>query len=223
MPAIPTIIDRFHPHRRQEQQKAADAGHLGVLVEAEILNPAQIRPLALLSLVLLVIGCVFFIVLNLFAYTWRTGHTSASINVPTALLWFLINCLAYVLVLPLHELIHGAAFTLWGGKPYYGTRLPLALYCSAKNQIFPRNYYLVIGLAPLVVITVAGIVFTLLAPTLAPYTLFATAGNISGAAGDIWVVAQLLKLPSSVLIEDTETGYRAWELTLASTRDTMRA
>ena len=55
---------------------------------------------------------------------------------------------------------------------------------GAKGQLFQRNQYLVVGLAPLVVITLAGISFTLASPALASYTIFATAGNISGSAGD---------------------------------------
>jgi hypothetical protein len=90
--------------------------------------------------------------------------------------------------------------------------LPLALYCGAKNQLFCRDQYLVVGLAPLVVITLAGIVFTLLAPGAASYTLFATIGNVSGAAGDLMVALRLLRQSPQVLIEDTETGYRSWEV-----------
>jgi hypothetical protein len=69
-----------------------------------------------------------------------------------------------------------------------------------------------VGLAPLVVITIAGIVLTLLAPVAASYVLFATVGNVSGAAGDIWVVARLLRQPRHVLVEDTQIGYRVWEI-----------
>jgi len=129
------------------------------------------------------------------------------------LLWLVINIVGYILILPLHEVIHAAAFTLWGGKPYFGARLPYALYCGAKDQLFHRNQYLVVGLAPLVVITLAGISFTLVSPALASYTIFAIAGNISGSAGDLWAVRRLLRLPHSILVEDTETGYRAWQLT----------
>ena len=81
------------------------------------------------------------------------------------------------------------------------------------SAILRRNQYLVVGLAPLVVITLAGIIFTLLAPVLASYTLFVTVGNISGAAGDIWSVQRIARLPATALVEDTEAGYRAWELT----------
>src|SRR6266496_961339 len=207
------LIDRFYLRLRNEQQEAINAGHLRKLEEAELLEPEQLRSLALLSLLLLVIGGVFFGLLNVAAYTWQT-HAAVGGRGWGLLLWFGINILGYILILPIHEVIHAAAFTLWGGKPYFGTKLPYAIYCGAKNQLFRRNQYLVVGLAPLVVITLAGIVFTLLYPGLAAYTLLGTVGNFSGAAGDVWVAKRLLRQPADVLVEDTEAGYRVWEITV---------
>ena len=109
------------------------------------------------------------------------------------------------------------------GKPYFGARLPYALYCGAKNQLFHRNQYFVVGLAPLIVITLDGIIFILISPVLASYTLFALIGNFSGAAGDVWVVRKLLRRPGSILVEDTEAGYRAWELTEPSPQDSEKS
>lgn len=207
-----TIIDRFHPKRRNTWQIAADAGQLRMLDEMALLEPEQLRPLATFSLQLFAIGGIFFVVLNLLAYIWRTGQHGVTLNPGQVVLWLFVNLASYLLILPLHEVLHGLAFTLWGGKPYYGTKLPLALFCSAHDQLFPRNYYFVIGLAPLVVITLAGIIFTLLAPALSPYILLATIGNFSGAAGDLWVVQRLRSVPASALVEDRETGYRVWEI-----------
>jgi hypothetical protein len=216
-----TLIDRFYPRLRDAQQMAIDAGHLRKLEEVELLEPEQLRPLALFSLLLLVIGGAFFVSLNIAAYSWQT-HTSVSITWDWGLLmWFVINIVGYILILPIHELVHAAVFTLWGGKPYFGIKMPYALYCGARQQLFRRNQYLVVGLAPLVVITLAGIIFTLLSPALASYIIFAFVGNVSGAAGDLWVAWRLLRLPHSVLVEDTEAGYRAWELIPHSAHDTM--
>ena len=215
-----TLIDRFHSHLRNEQQEVINAGHLRKLEEVELLEPEQLRPLALLSLLLLLIGAIFFGLLTYAAYTLQTHSTPGIKGGGSLLLWILINIIGYILILPIHELIHAAAFVLWGGKPYFGTKLPYALYCGAKNQLFHRNQYLVVGLAPLVVITLAGIIFTLISPALASYTIFATVGNVSGAAGDVWVVRRLLRRPRSTLVEDTEAGYRAWELTAISLNNT---
>ncbi len=207
------LIDRFHPRLRQEQQVAIDAGHLRKRDELELLEePQQIRRVAVLSLLLFVIGALFFIVLNIVAYAVQTHTTSGSIGAVAILIGLFINIVIYVLVMFLHEGIHALAFAFWGGRPYFGAKLPLALFCGAKNQIFRRNHYLVVGLAPLVIITVAGIIFTLLSPALAVYTLLGTIGNFSGAAGDLWVALRLLRQPKDVLVEDTDAGYRVWEI-----------
>jgi hypothetical protein len=208
-----TIIDRFHPRRRAVLQAAADAGQLRQVDELALLDPEQLLPLARLSLVLFGLGGLFFVALNLFAYIWRTGQHGASLNGGEVFLWIVINVLGYIIMLPIHELLHGVAIIFWGGRPHYGARLPFALYCGARDQVFPRDYYTVIALTPFVLISLAGIVFTLLAPGMAPYTLLATAGNVSGAAGDLLVVRRQRALPTSALIEDLETGYRAWEVT----------
>ncbi len=207
-----TLIDRFHPRLRHEQQAAIDAGKLRKRDEMELLEPQQLRPIALLSLVLFIGGAICFCGFNLAVYLARTHHSSGSMAGWGLLLAVVFNIIAYLLVLPLHEAIHALAFAFWGGKPYFGAKLPLALYCGARDQLFRRNQYLVVGLAPLVLITLAAIVFTLLAPGLAAYTLLATIGNFSGAAGDIWSVYRLLRQPASVFVEDTASGYRAWEL-----------
>jgi signal transduction histidine kinase len=209
-----TLIDRFHAHLRLEQQAAIDAGQLRKRDELELLEPQQLRPLLLVSIVMLVIGTVFFVALNIAAYIAQTHITQGRIGGWELLLWIGINVLAYIVVMFLHEGIHALAFLFWGGKPYFGAKLPVALYCGAKNQLFRRNQYLVVGLAPLVVISLAAIIFTLLFPVLASYTLFASIGNFSGAAGDVWSVLKILRHPAGVLVEDTASGYRVWEITV---------
>ncbi len=206
------LIDRYHPHQRQEVQAAIDAGQLRKDDELELLEPAQLRPLALLSLQMLIGSGIVFVALNLAAYYWQRHTLQFTTTFWGIVLWIVCNVVAYIVVLPLHEFIHALAFLFWGGKPYFGAKLPLALYCGAKNQLFWRNHYLVVGLAPLIVITVAGVLLTLFAPVLASYLLFATVGNVAGAAGDVLVAARLWRQEREALVEDTEAGYRVWRL-----------
>jgi uncharacterized membrane protein YuzA (DUF378 family) len=209
-----TLIDRFHPRLRREQQATIDAGKLIKCDELALLETEQLRPLASLSLILFGISAIFFVALNIAAYEAWYHRAFGSFSALSIIVWIVINILGYIIILPLHEVIHGLVFAFWGGKPYFGAKLPLALFCGAKNQLFHRNQYLVVGLAPLVVITLAGILFTLLAPGLAAYTLLATTGNFSGAAGDIWVARRISRQSRETLVEDTETGYRAWEISV---------
>lgn len=206
------LIDRFHPSLRQQQQVAIDNGHLRKRDELELLEPASLAPLARLSLLLLLVGGLFFFVLNGAAYLWSARSPALHLTFWDILGWLVLNVLGALLILPIHELIHGLVFLVWGGRPYFGAKLPLALYCGAKEQLFRRNQYLVVGLAPLVVLSLLAIILTLFAPVLASYTLFASLSNVSGAAGDVWVAYRLAHQPAHVLVEDTNVGYRVWEV-----------
>ncbi len=203
------LIDRFHPEWRRLWQDEIDAGRLRKVESVELLGTEQLLPLARLSLYMLIIGAVFFGALNLAAYFWHAFAFGFSFG--RMLLWLVINIVAYVVILPVHEAIHGVVIALLGGNPYFGAKLPLALFCGAKNQLFRRNQYILVALAPLVVISLAAIFLTLLAPVAASYIFFATIGNFSGAAGDVWTTSRILRLPPDMLVEDTAVGYQVWE------------
>jgi hypothetical protein len=205
-------VDRFRPHVRHAVQAALEANHLRKLDELALLEPEQLRPLALLSLRMLVIGGIFFCALNLFACYWLMHTLALPVTWQGIVLWLIINIISYIIILPIHEVIHGLVFLFWGGKPYFGAKLPLALYCGAKEQLFQRDQYLTVGLAPLLIISLVAIITTLYFPILASYALFASIGNFSGAAGDVLVAKRLLCLPANVLVEDTDAGYRVWEI-----------
>jgi len=208
-----TLVDRFHPRRRREEQLAIDAGRLRKLDELELLEPESMRPLARFGLLLLLGSGIFFVALNVATYYWQKHTLNLGVTFGDAILWLVINIIGSIVILPLHELIHGLTFLLWGGRPFFGAKLPFALYCGARQQLFRRNQYLAAGLAPLVVITIAALILTLFSPVLASYTLFANLSNFSGAVGDLWTGARLARLPARALIEDTDSGYRAWEIT----------
>ncbi len=62
-----------------------------------------------------------------------------------------------ILVLVLHEWIHGRWIAHYGHKPRYGIKW-YAFYATADGAFFRRNDYVRIALAPLVVITGIGVV-----------------------------------------------------------------
>src|SRR5438128_150214 len=190
-----TVIDRFNPGTCRKLQDALNAGQLRKRDTLELLAPQHIRALAWLSLLMLIGGGIFFIGLNIVAYITQTHATAGSTRGWALLLWIVINILGSIIILPIHEALHGLAITFWGGTPHYGAKLPFALYCGAKNQLFHRDAYLVVALAPVVVITLAAILFIVLSPSLASYTLLASISNFSGAVGDVWMAAKLLRQP----------------------------
>ena len=106
----------------------------------------------------------------------------------------------------IHELVHGIAFATFGGSPRYGLKvkyfLPLA-YATSPGDIFRRNAFIVISLAPLLVIDVVSLLMLTIFPQ-APWLIWVIAFNTSGAIGDIWIAVQLLRCPKSIRVEDRE-------------------
>ena len=106
----------------------------------------------------------------------------------------------------IHELVHGIAFATFGGSPRYGLKvkylLPLA-YATSPGDIFRRNAFIVIGLAPLLVIDVVSLLMLTIFPQ-APWLIWVIAFNTSSAIGDIWIAVQLLRRPKLIGVEDRE-------------------
>ena len=106
-------------------------------------------------------------------------------------MWFLqlmvfsISILAY---LPLHELVHGLFIRRYSGSK--------AFFC--------KQDYFIIALSPVVF---WGVVFALLAFVLPLPWFWVAYGleivNLSGAAGDLYVIGRLCRLPSSLLVQDS--------------------
>ncbi len=202
----------FQPHRRRLAQQAINEGRVERLLAWDALGPEQIQVLARISFYLLLGGMALFLGLNLLAYRLEAGKTGVALSWGLVLLVIGANILAYLVVMALHEGVHWLVFALLGGRPVFGAKLPFALYCTAPNQVFTRNTYLAVGLAPLVVISLAGSVLIFLAPTLAPYGQLALIGNFSGAAGDLWAARILLRQPPTTLVQDTTSGFEVYAL-----------
>ena len=108
-----------------------------------------------------------------------------------------------VFVLILHEALHAFFFWLFSKqKPIIGFKGVFA-YASLPGWYFPRNQYLMIEIAPLVFITLTGILLIFLMPASVLYlVLIALIINNSGAVGDIFVVVGLLTKPTATYALD---------------------
>jgi hypothetical protein len=129
----------------------------------------------------------------------RQLNEGVSFNIFT-IIWLLAITVGYVL---LHEAVHGIFFWLYTrSKPKFALRWYYA-YAAAPTWYIPRNQYLVTALAPLVVISVIGLlVITISPPALFLPIWFFITMNASGAIGDILVAVWLLFKPSSGMIRD---------------------
>jgi hypothetical protein len=114
-------------------------------------------------------------------------------------------------VLVLHEAIHGVAFRYFGGRPTFGAtmiqRVLPAFYCTAPGYWFTRGQFAIIILAPLVIITLLGIVLMPFVDD-AILLVLPLAINLGGAIGDLWMAGMLLRSESGTMIEDHKDGLR---------------
>jgi hypothetical protein len=213
-PVESRLLSRFLRQSERRRLEAAVAeGRLEPVEQLDLLAPEGLPELARWSLLLLVASLAFFIALDIAATDAGLGRSSVP---PFHLTWLVViglvvaNLAAYVAVLPLHEAIHAAAILGLGGNPRFGLKLPLAVYCTAPGQLFTREGYLVVAGAPLFVISVLGIVATVLAPSAAAFIILGLTGNVAGAVGDLATMRRVRRLPHATILADMESGYIAY-------------
>jgi hypothetical protein len=112
--------------------------------------------------------------------------------------------LLIVLVLVVHELIHGLAFWLFTrSRPKFGFK-GYAAYAGAPDWYLWRNQHLATGLAPFAVITLIGLVLLPIIPSAHVHlVLWPIAFNAVGAVGDLAVAFYELLQPRNALVNDT--------------------
>ena len=121
--------------------------------------------------------------------------------------------LSTALVLIVHEWVHGIAMQAYGARPKYGIIWKgLMLYASAPSYAFGRNKYLVIALAPLVVLSLlACLGILLLAGSTIVWMLPVYAlTNGGGSIGDLWMSVIVLRYPSHAYVVDERDGMRVF-------------
>ena len=213
-PTVRIVSLRVRGAERRRLQEAARSGKLAQVASSDVLAEAALPRLAMQSLWLLVISAATYALLIGAARQW--GHAGPLLG--DGPLWLritlllTINIVGYVLMIPAHEAMHALVILALGGRPRFGLKLPLAAYCTAPDQLFLRDGYLVVALAPLLALSGAAVVVAALAPNIAALLLLAFAGNVSGAIGDLEVVRDISKHPSDTLIADTATGYIAYHV-----------
>jgi len=113
----------------------------------------------------------------------------------------------------LHELVHGVFFWLFTrSRPTFGFRGWYA-FAAAPGWFLPRGQYLVVNLAPFVLLSVLGILLLAVVPTGALAAILAgTVMNAAGAVGDLWVVFLILRERRPIVIEDLGDGFNFYAL-----------
>ena len=116
----------------------------------------------------------------------------------------------YVAYIFLHEAVHGIAMKHYcEAKVNYGLT---GMYAYAGSEgYYCRKDYIVIALAPIAVWGIVLAILNFMVPTDWFYVVYLIQiGNISGAAGDLYVTWRMSKLPADILVKDTGISMTAY-------------
>ncbi len=168
------------------------------------LNIEDKRTQLILNIAGLVLLAVFGVLFFLWMAAFHSADFAAGIQFNLKIGQFLAAILALIIVLVLHEGIHGLAYWLLAGvRPVFAFKGAYA-YAAAPGWYVARGPYLAIGLAPLVLLSLAGMLALAVAPlSWLAVIYFAVVMNAAGAVGDLWVAVLLLRAPRGCLALDS--------------------
>ncbi len=146
--------------------------------------------------------------LGVFSVGWQVVYRAfplhflfPSSGIPLIDRWGILLAAGTMIVL--HENIH--ALVIWrssGSWPAYGIT-PLGFYVNAEGWYFSRRTMIAISAAPLVSLTVLGVLMLLiLPPTLASLPLWLMLVNAAGSVNDAAVAAWVFFQPDSAVIHN---------------------
>jgi len=116
---------------------------------------------------------------------------------------------AVVAVIFLHEGVHSAVAVFYGHRPIFGIKPPY-FYTTFTEKV-PRGHFMVITLAPLVVLNIISIAL-FATGVLRVFAYFCLLVNTIGAVGDLWIILKLSGHDRGTLIQDTKIGIEVWKL-----------
>ncbi|MBN2147833.1 MAG: DUF3267 domain-containing protein [Anaerolineales bacterium] len=120
--------------------------------------------------------------------------------------------LANVVAIILHEAIHGLFFWIYTkSRPIFAFKGAYA-YAAAPDWYLPRNKYIVVGITPLILISLASFLLIELLPGSAvPPILVAAALNAAGSLGDVIIIAWALRRSPQALVRDQGEHFQILE------------
>lgn len=120
----------------------------------------------------------------------------------------LLIVLLLFLVILVHEIVHGVVAALLGARPSFGVG-PGFAYTTFLSPM-GKVGYLAVGLAPLVLMTAAAVGVALAWPSLAGWMIVAATINASGAIGDLWMAARIVRAPAGAQFHDLADGFAVY-------------
>ena len=128
-----------------------------------------------------------------------------------AILLFFASLIIYIL---LHEAVHGIFMKRYSKvKPFYGLKGIMYAY-AGSTAFFDKRSYLVISLAPVVLLGLVLVLLNLLVPLgWFWFVYIIQVVNISGAAGDLYVMNMICKCPDDILVNDSGVSMKIYSAT----------
>ncbi len=140
----------------------------------------------------------------------QLGKMSFNINI-TSVIPILLLLAAVLLMMVLHELAHGLMMRLFGAHPIYGILWSAgAFYATSPGYPYTRQQYLIVATTPLILLSVLAVLlmaFTAGSSLVWIWTICAIY-NAAGSAGDLWIVAVVLRYPPETLVIDEKDGVK---------------
>ena len=124
---------------------------------------------------------------------------------------WMIAILFLVLMLIAHELVHGMFFWLFTHeRPKFALRSGYA-FAAAPDWYLSKYPYIMVGLSPLVIISVACCVVSIFAsPLLLGYLLLVATFNAAGALGDMIVVGWIVQHKNPIYVRDQGDSFSVY-------------
>jgi hypothetical protein len=175
-----------------------------VIAKVDVLGDAELqRRMVRLSWWILGVG----LLAGLVAWALSIAGVAPLVEKGIGLTWFLVLVLASVAALPVHELVHAAAFLLLGdGHVHvsFGFK-DYMLYTSANGATLSRRRFEAVLLAPTVLLTLAfaamGVAFRV------PLLAWACAViHLAGCTGDLCMAAAIWREPACAFVRDAPFG-----------------
>ena len=156
-------------------------------------------------LLLLVFGVIFFSIAG------SLGRMPTQGNIGPLEIGLML--VAILLTFVLHEATHGLVMRALGARPQYGIQWKSAmLYATSPGFSYRRNSYIVISLAPLVVLSALVVLGMWLMQGTLWVAVLAVCGafNAAGAIGDVWISTIVLRYAPTARIVDERDGIRVY-------------
>lgn len=168
------------------------------------LNIATI-PLFLLFFVL------FTFIISLFWGINDFGYTLSIDNQIDSLFPFVLFFVIFFIMIVIHELIHGIFFKLLNpkAKVHFGFKNGMA-YATSPNTYYTKNRFIIICLAPFIIITASLLLLLSLGLITEFSFIFYASLHASSCIGDFYWVFLLSRFKGNILVEDTEKGMNVY-------------